>query len=241
MTASTPKRENVWLNLGINVVLPAVVLMKGKSWLEGFWDGSADDLTIVVFVLALSFPLLYGAYDLVVRRTWNFFSILGLIGVALTGGIGLLKLPPEWVAIKEAAIPGVIGIAVFASHFLRRPLVKVLLLRPEFIDLDHLNRRVEERGVETAFDRVVRQCNLLFGASFFLSSVLNYVLAKVVVVSPAGTDAFNEELGRMTLLSYPVIVLPTMIVTMTALWLLFTRIERLTGLSVEEFLVTGKS
>jgi hypothetical protein len=240
VTDRTPRRENPWLNLGINVVLPAVVLMKGKGWLEDHWSGSGDGLTLVVFLLALSFPLLYGAYDLAVRRTWNFFSILGLIGVVLTGGIGLLKLPPEWVAIKEATIPGLIGMAVLGSHFMHRPLVKVLLLRPEFIDMQRLDRRVRERGVEPAFDRVLRQCNLLFGGSFFLSAVLNYVLAKLVVVSPAGTDSFNEELGRMTLLSYPVIVLPTMVVTVAALWLMFSRIERLTGLTADQLMAGGK-
>ncbi len=35
---------------------------------------------------------------------------LGLISVLLTGGIGLLELDPQWLAIKEAAIPGIIGI-----------------------------------------------------------------------------------------------------------------------------------
>lgn len=236
MTGAAPRRENPWLNLGINVVLPAIVLMKGKGWLEDYWSGTGDDLTLLVFLLALSFPFLYGAYDLVVRRTWNFFSILGLIGVGLTGGIGLLKLPPEWVAVKEATIPGVIGLAVLASHYMQRPLIRLLLLRPEFINLGRLETEVRARGVEVAFDRVLRRCNLVFAASFFLSAILNYVLAKLVVVSPAGTDAFNEELGRMTLLSYPVIALPTMIVTMGALWWLFTSIERLTGISTEELM-----
>ena len=38
----------------------------------------------------------------------------------------------------------------------------------------------------------------------------------------------------MTLLSYPVIVIPTMIITVAALWLMFSGIKKLTGLSMEE-------
>ena len=233
------KRENPWLNIGLNVILPAIVLMKGKAWLEGYWGGSDDGLTMLVFVLALSVPFLYGAYDLVVRRKWNFFSILGFIGVALTGGIGLLKLPPEWVAVKEAAIPGIIGVAVLLSQFTGRPLVGLFLFRSDFFDVDRIETRLRDRDTTDAFDRLMRRVNTLFACSFALSSVLNFILAKTVVVSPAGTDAFNEELGRMTLLSYPVIVLPTMVVTMVALWFLFTGLEKLTGLTLEELMVHG--
>ncbi len=240
MTRSVSQAQNPWLNLGVNVVLPAVMMMKGKGWLEGFWGGTSDELTIVVFVLALSFPLLYGAYDLAARRQWNFFSILGLVGVGLTGGIGLLKLPAEWIAVKEAGIPGLIGIAVLISHYTGRPLINVFLLRPEFFDIDLVVRRLRARNAQPAFERVVRRSNLLFAVSFFLSSVLNYALAKTVVVSPAGTDAFNAEIGRMTLLSYPVIALPTMLVTAFALWLLFASIERLAGIETEELMVSAK-
>lgn len=232
-----PRRENPWLNIGLNVVLPAIVLMKGKGWLEGWWGGSAEGLTIAVFVLALSLPLGYGAWDLYTRRKWNFFSILGMLGVALTGGIGLLRLPPEWVAIKEAAIPGLLGVAVLASHFTRRPLVRLLLFRPEFFDIERIEARLAERDTWQPFTALVRRCNALFAVSFFLSSVLNFALAKYVVVSPAGTDAFNEELGRMTLLSYPVIVLPTMVITMGALWMLFSGLEKLTGLDAEQIML----
>ena len=236
MTDQAKKPENPFLNLGLNVILPAIVLMKGKSWLEGYWTGSADGLTLVVFLLALSMPFFYGIYDLIARRKWNFFSILGLVGVALTGGIGLLKLPPEYVAIKEAAIPGIIGLAFIISHFTRKPLIGLFLFKTEVFDINRIEDQVREQGNQTAFDKLVRRSNGLFAISFFVSAVLNFVLAKTIVVSPAGSDAFNEELGRMTLLSYPVIVVPTMIITVVALWLLFTGLEKLTGLSMEELI-----
>ena len=76
----------------------------------------------------------------------------------------------------------------------------------------------------------------IVAGSFFLSSVLNYVLAKVILVSPPGTTEYTEELGRMTALSYPVIVIPSMIMLMGALWYLFAQIKKLTGEDLENFL-----
>lgn len=237
MNASRPPRENAWLNLGFNVVLPAIVLMQGKTWARGIWDGSEQALTLVVFLVALSLPLSYGLYDLVRRRKWNFWSILGLVGVLMTGGIGLLRLPPEWVAVKEATVPGLLGLAVLVSQWTRRPLVRVLLLREEFFDLERIEGRISERNARPAFEGLIRRANGLFALSFALSATLNYALAKWIVTSPAGTDAFNEELGRMTLLSYPIIALPTLAVTAVALWLLFAGLGKLTGLELEEMMV----
>ena len=237
MNASRPTRENPWVNLGLNVVLPALVLMQGKDWLRGHWGGSEQGLTLLVFLAALSLPLSYGLYDLARRRRWNFWSALGLVGVLMTGGIGLLNLPPQWVAVKEATVPGLLALAVLGSQWTRRPLVRMLLLREEFFDLERIEARVAERHAQPAFERLVRQANGLFALSFGLSAVLNYALAKWIVVSPAGTDAFNAELGRMTLLSYPVIALPTLAITFAALWLLFAGLGRLTGLELEEMMV----
>ncbi|NNC99568.1 MAG: hypothetical protein HKN85_05255 [Gammaproteobacteria bacterium] len=74
----------------------------------------------------------------------------------------------------------------------------------------------------------------MLASSFVLSAVLNFVLAKWIVVSPSGTEAFNSELGTMNLMSYPVIVLPCMVVTIFTLFYVIRNIKRLTGLSLEE-------
>ena len=56
--------------------------------------------------------------------------MLGLIGVLLTGGIALLPLNLKWLAIKETAIPALIGIAVLISTRTRYPLIRTLLYNP---------------------------------------------------------------------------------------------------------------
>ena len=66
--------------------------------------------------------------------------------------------------------------------------------------------------------------------------LLNYVLAKVIIVSETGTEAFNQEFSTMTLLSWPVIALPSTLVTMYAMYFVFTRILRMTGYELEEIM-----
>jgi hypothetical protein len=65
---------------------------------------------------------------------------------------------------------------------------------------------------------------------------MNYALATWIVTSPAGSAAFNEELGRLTLLSYPMIALPSMLIMMAALYYLARMIHVLAGLKLAEAL-----
>jgi len=58
----------------------------------------------------------------------------------------------------------------------------------------------------------------------------------MIVVSPAGTTAFNEELGRMTALSFPVIAVPSVIVLTIAVMYLLSGITKLTGLEAQDLL-----
>ena len=55
----------------------------------------------------------------------------------------------------------------------------------------------------------------------------------------AGTEAFNDELGRMTLLSYPMIAIPSMIMLMAIFYYLWKTIHGLTGLSLEEIMANS--
>ena len=63
---------------------------------------------------------------------------------------------------------------------------------------------------------------------------MNYILAKWLVTSPAGTPAFNEELGEMTLLSYPMIAIPSMIMMLGIMTFLWRTVRGMTGATLEE-------
>jgi hypothetical protein len=231
MTANTPptKKSSGFLsNLLINVVIPAIILSRfsGEAHLGPIWG----------LIIALAFPVCFGLWDLKRAGRVNFFSVLGVISVLLTGGIALLQLDVEYIAIKEAAIPGALGLAVLISQYTRYPLVKKFILNGDLLDTEKLYRVLAERSQLNVFEKKLTQAGYLVASSFFLSSALNYLLAKIILVSPPGTTAFNEELGRMTWLTYPVIVLPSMIVLFFAIWFIFSSISQLTGEELEYFM-----
>jgi hypothetical protein len=97
-----------------------------------------------------------------------------------------------------------------------------------------IDERLAERGLREVFEQRLLKATYFLAGTFFFSSVMNYVVAKWIVVSPAGTEAFNAELGRMTLVSYPMIAIPSMIMMMAILFYLWRTIHGLTGLKIEE-------
>lgn len=223
-----PERENLLINLLFNIIIPTVILTKFSN---DAWLG-----TKIGLVVALAFPLLYGLRDFRKRGKFNFFSILGIVSVMLTGGISLMELDPKYIAIKEAAIPGLLGIATLLSLKTRFPLVRTFIYNDQLLKVDVVDKALDDYNNHAAFERVLRNATYLLACSFFVSSTLNYVLAKWIVVSPPGTEAFNEELGKMTALSYPVIVVPAMAIMMFALFYLFKNIKKLTHLDFEDLL-----
>ena len=140
------------------------------------------------------------------RRGFNFYSALGFVSVLLTGGIGLLKLPVEWLAIKEAAVPFIIGIAVLVSLRTRYPLIKTII--HQVIAVERVYAALRQRGRVQAYERRLVVATYMVAFGLLVSTVLNYAPGTVVVVSAPGSTAFNEELGRMTALSFPVITVP---------------------------------
>jgi len=70
---------------------------------------------------------------------------------------------------------------------------------------------------------------------------MNYILASWIVSSPAGSAAFNEELGRLTLLSYPVIAIPSLLMMFAIFYYLWQTIHGMTGLALEEIMASQHS
>jgi intracellular septation protein A len=191
-------------------------------------------------IAALAFPLAWGLFELAKYRKFNFIALLGLVSVLLTGGIGLFELDTKWLAIKEAAIPSIIGIAVLISTFTPYPLVKALLLNPEVMDVEKIHLKLKEHNSTNIFEKRLVTATYLIAGSFAFSAVMNYILAKWLVISPAGTPEFNEELGQLTLYSYPMIALPSMVMMIGIFYYLWRTIHDLTGLKLEEVVASNK-
>lgn len=227
-SATPAKKESLLANLLLNIIIPTLILSKLSS----------DEYlgTKLAIVVALAFPFAYGLKDLIGNGKVNFYSALGIISIMLTGGIGLLELDAEYMAIKEATIPGILGIATVGSLYTRWPLVRTFVYNDKVFATEKIAAGLAFKGTESEFERTLTLASWMIAGSFFVSSVLNYVLAKVILQSQPGTVAFNEELAKMTALSYPVIVIPSMIIFAAALFYLVRRLTRLTGLSFEEML-----
>ncbi|KKO47806.1 MFS transporter [Arsukibacterium sp. MJ3] len=223
------KKSGFLSNMIFNIVIPAVILSRFSSedTLGPVWG----------VVVALAFPLLFGLWELVKLGKINFYSILGIISVMLTGGISLLQLDPSYIAIKEAMIPAIIGIVVLVSQYTPFPLVKKLLINPDLLDTDKLYQALAAAANRELFEQRVARAGYIVAAAFFVSAVLNYVLAKAIVVSQPGTTAYAEELGRMTWLSYPVIMVPVMVMLMGAITYMFMQIGKLTKQPLEDFIL----
>ena len=233
MSQAAPPRESLLLNLICNIAAPSLILTKfsGAGSLGPNWG----------MAVALAFPLGYGVYDLIRRRKTNFFSIVGVLSVLLTGILSLLLTGGDtnqadtfWFAVKEAAIPALFGVAVIVSSGSRRPLVRELLWNEQVINTARVDAVLTERNLHPEFERLMVGATRGLAGSFLLSAVLNYALAQYILVSAPGTEAFNAELGRMNLLSWPVIVVPNLVVTMYVLWRLLNGLTRLTGMPLEE-------
>lgn len=229
-----PKKQGGFLsNLAFNIVIPTLILTKASSpdYLGPIWS----------IVAALAFPILFGMWDLYQSKKVNGFSILGIVSVVLTGGISLFELDPQYIAIKEATIPGIIGLVVLFTHNTKYSVVKMLLLNDQLINMPKLTYALQQSNEQAAFDARLRLAGYIVASSFFLSSVLNYGLAKFIITGKPGTTEFSEQLGKMTALSYPVIVIPSMIILIGAVFYLFKSISSLTGEELESFLVDASS
>ena len=223
-TATTPPRPaaNVWVELLVTIVAPSLVLMQGNPLMGA----------LPTLLVALSLPLGWGLWQVQHKRSFGLMASIGVVSTLLTGGIGLMELDAKWLAVKEAAVPAALGLVVAGSAWTRRPLIKALVFNPGLFDVERVNLALAERNTAARFDEKLRRATLLLSGTFFFSSVMNYILARWLVNSPAGSDAFNEELGRLTLLSYPMIALPSLAMMVALLLWLGRSSKELAGLDL---------
>jgi hypothetical protein len=233
MQATSTHKPRPMIDLIVSLVIPSIILMK--------FSGDENLGATAALIVALAFPLSWGLFEFVRYRQFNFIALLGLISIVLTGGIGLLQLDPQWLAIKEAAIPGLIGIGVLLSTYTRYPLIRTLVYNPKFINVEMIRQRLNESNNSKAFESRLQNATYLLSGTFMFSSLMNYILARSVVTSPAGSASFNEELGQMTLLSYPVIAIPSTLMMFVIFYYLWRTINGLTGLKLEEILTSNYS
>lgn len=226
-----PSKENGFLNLIFNIVLPVLILNKGSKYIGALY----------ALLLALAFPLSYGAYDLIKRKKANAFSALGLINVAITGSLALLGLNGFWFAVKEAAFPALVGCFVLGSAFSRRPFIETLFLNPSIMKVDLLEQRLLENGKQKDFHNHLRKATQWLSLSFAFSAICNFLLARRIFINidsnlPKETQSLmlNDQIAQMTTWSIGVIMVPSMVFLMIIFWYLMRGVKSHSGLSTTD-------
>lgn len=227
------KQENPLLNLLLNVLLPVTVLSlcskkEGMLALGPKW----------ALIVAVALPVGYQIYDLIQRRKWNLFSIIGTVSVLFTGGLGLLRMSAQVFAWKEASVPLILAAVIYLTGRGRKPLVRALLLNPEIIDVKKVERALDEHSQRPAFDRLLRTSTLLLTASMLLSAVLNYALALYFLTGTEHDEQlYNAAIAKQTGWGWLVIGVPSMAMMLYAMLRLFKGVKHLTGLDSEQIML----
>lgn len=227
---SNKKLENPIYNILFNIILPVIILNN----LTNQWGENGP---LYALLLALSLPIIYGLTDYLKRNKANIISILGIINIITTGGLALLKLEGIWFAIKEGLFPLIVGLALLFSAYTSKPLMKVIfnnILNMSFAD-------VEDPDKKRAFQKLFKNSTIIFALSFFISSLLNFILALWVFqdINPLLTEhektvILNAQIAKMTWMGYLIIALPLTVIMALNLWYLIRGITRITQLSIQE-------
>ena len=230
---SNKKKENSLVSILFNIVIPVIVMTKMNGTEGTFALGPKVSLAV-----AVSFPLIYGIVHFVRSRQVNFISVLGFVSVLLTGVFGLMELSPVVMAIKEASVPLIIAVVVFVSIKLDKNVVHSLFLNEDIVDVDRIYSALDERNSREEFDKMFRSSSYWVVVSFLLSSILNFTLARIILQSQPGTEAYTEEIGKLTGLSFPIIAVPCTIILVVVMFYIFKQTTKLTDIPLEEMLKT---
>jgi hypothetical protein len=214
------------INILVTLVIPVIILTR--------FSGEDSLGPTKGLLLALAFPIGWAAYEIWKQRKIGWTPVMGVVSVLLTGGIALLELPPELVAIKEASIPLALALAILGSAWIGKPLARIFL--NQMLDRDKVHQALAERGATQEYDDRTAKATYLLASAFLLSAALNYGLARVVVTADPGSETFNSQLGRMTALSFPVITVPVMIVLFITVFYILRIVNQLTGLEMEDII-----
>ena len=230
---SNKKKENSLVSILFNIVIPVIVMTKMNGTEGTFALGPKVSLAV-----AVSFPLIYGIVHFVRSRQVNFISVLGFVSVLLTGVFGLMELSPVVMAIKEASVPLIIAVVVFVSIKLDKNVVYSLFFNEDIVDVDRIYSALDERNSREEFDKMFSSSSYWVVVSFLLSSILNFTLARIILQSQPGTEAYTEEIGKLTGLSFPIIAVPCTIILVVVMFYIFKQTTKLTDIPLEEMLKT---
>ena len=258
-----PPQENPLTNIFVNVLVPIVALTMmsdDPGILEQLRAEGVDAKEprpwhlgpVKALIIALTLPVCYGVWFFCRHRKLNFFSVIGLVSVLLTGGLTLYlwqedgsvrSNAPTLFGIKEGSIPLILGLAIFGSHWTKTPLLNTFLYSPQIFDIGKIERLVRERNAMEGYARLLFTCTIFFSASFLISTFANFFLAQHFLGDINFNDKlearrqYNNGVGKLTFWGFIAIGVPILVILMLVMWHLVKGLKKLTGLDTEEILL----
>ena len=219
------KKGNPLMNFLFNIIIPVAIIYSPSA---GYLDPRYK------FLIALAFPTAYFVYDLISRKKANFISIIGFVSIFLIGIIKVGELPSEWVVFIKAAIPLIIALVFLISLKMPVSLVQKMFYNEKFLDVEKIDGILAEKQKKNCLKQIFNNSTYMLAASFLFSSILNFILAKIIIQSPTGTEAFDQEFAKMLVVAKLVIAIPSTIIMVLILWYVIRSMKKLTGLTMEE-------
>ena len=214
----------------VNIAIPVAILLTLSA---------PDKLgALPALLLAIGIPAVYGIVELLRTRQMNPASIIGILSVVMTGVIGVFELSTRLLAVKEAVIPIGFAVILVVSNHTKFPVITMLS--------DMVQRRDRVRAAldtptrQAAYDSHIKTAGVVWAAIMTLSGVLKYILASLVVKSPAGTEAFNHELARYELVQLPTTFTLSGVLILSLIWYIASGTAKITGMETADVLRGGE-
>lgn len=230
------KNNKSFYELIFTIALPVFLLNKLS-------DQFGENGPVIALIVALSFPIGYFLWDFLKTKHVSIISILGFVNILLTGGFALFQLDSNWFAIKETAIPLLIGLGVVYTAFTDKPIVKVFLSNDAIINTELIKEKLVEFNTESEYIESLKKLTFYFAGTFLVSSILNYILA-VNIVTDISLDISdlermkirNSQIADLTWKSYIVILAPSFAMLSFIIWRANIMMKKLTTLTIEDII-----
>lgn len=231
------KNKSPFAELIFTIALPVFILNKLSNQF-------GENGPVIALLVALSFPVLYFFWDYYRTKNVSIISIFGFVNILLTGGFALFQLNSHWYAIKEMLFPLLIGIGVLYTAFTEKPVIARFLKNENLVNKELLEEKLSSNNSHEKFNQGLKLLTKYLAITFFVSSIINYVLA-ISIITDLPPDLANglkqqmrnKQIADMTWKSYFVILVPSMLMMSFILWKANTLLKNCTGIGFTELTI----
>lgn len=225
MANQRPKPLPIYAQLVFGFVIPTIVLLylSDESRLGPLWG----------MVVALAFPLALELYSLSTRRKVSYLSIAAIVGILLIGTISVLGLSEEWLAVRRSAIYLVGAVVIAGLLRFRYDLIEKSLA--SILDMPAIRKGIKS-DANAKFRRLITLTVAGYAVLLFVLGVWTYILTLMFITAPTNSSEFNAQYAELRLLSLPLVSLPLLVGATVLLMNLLIKLERMTGLSLEQLM-----